>query len=98
VPLSGSRNGAHGEAFDGGYKIKSVKYDGKDVKYTITDTRMQIDLPNELKANGGVAKLKIEYSLFLQNTDLTEWAWKIPRTGRSSHWPNGIRECVCTMM
>lgn len=64
VPLSGSRNGAHGEEFDGGYKIKSVKYDGKDVKYTITDTRMQIDLPNDLKANGGVAKLKIEY-LFL---------------------------------
>lgn len=62
VPLSGSRNGAHGEEFDGGYKIKSVKYDGKDVKYTITDTRMQIDLPKDLKANGGVAKLKIEYS------------------------------------
>ncbi|KFC20948.1 M1 family metallopeptidase [Epilithonimonas lactis] len=62
VPLSGSRNGAHGEEFDGGYKIKSVTYDGKDVKYTITDTRMQIDLPKDLKANGGVAKLKIEYS------------------------------------
>ena len=62
VPLSGSRNGAHGETFDGGYKIKSVKYDAKDVKYTITDTRMQIDLPKVLKANGGVAKLKIEYS------------------------------------
>lgn len=62
VPLSGSRNGAHGETFDGGYKIKSVKYDGKDVKYTITDTKMQIDLPKVLKANGGVAKLKIEYS------------------------------------
>lgn len=62
VPLSGSRNGAHGETFDGGYKIKSVKYDGKDVKYSITDTRMQIDLPKALKANGGVAKLKIEYT------------------------------------
>jgi hypothetical protein len=58
IPLSGSRNGAQGEVFDGGYKIKSVKYDGKDVKYTMTDTRMQIDLPNDLKANGGVAKLK----------------------------------------
>lgn len=62
IPLSGSRNGAKGESFDGGYKIKSVKYDGKEVKYTITDTRMQIDLPGDLKANGGVAKLKIEYS------------------------------------
>ncbi|GAA5094062.1 M1 family metallopeptidase [Chryseobacterium ginsengisoli] len=62
VPMSGSRNGAHGETFEGGYKIKSVKLDGKDVKYTITDTRMQIDLPTELKAQGGVAKIKIEYS------------------------------------
>ncbi|WP_295202392.1 M1 family metallopeptidase [uncultured Chryseobacterium sp.] len=62
VPLSGSRNGAHGEDFDGGYRIKSVKLDGKDVKYTVTDTRMQIDLPKELKSRGGVAKIKIEYS------------------------------------
>lgn len=62
VPLSGSRNGAKGETFEGGYKIKSVKYDGKDVKYTVTDTRMQIDLPQELKAKGGVAKIKIEYT------------------------------------
>lgn len=62
VPMSGSRNGSHGEEFEGGYKIKSVKLDGKEVKYTITDTRMQIDLPSELKAQGGVAKIKIEYS------------------------------------
>lgn len=62
VPLSGSRNGAHGESFEGGYTIKSVKLDGKEVKYTITDTRMQIDLPSELKARGGVAKISIEYS------------------------------------
>ncbi|MDR2237242.1 MAG: M1 family metallopeptidase [Chryseobacterium sp.] len=62
VPLSGSRNGARGEKFDGGYKIKSVKLDGKDVPYTITDTRMQIDLPTELKAKGGRAQVKIEYS------------------------------------
>ncbi|WP_333597949.1 M1 family metallopeptidase [Chryseobacterium flavum] len=62
VPLSGSRNGAHGEDFNGGYSIKSVKLDGKEVKYTVTDTRMQIDLPKELKAKGGVAKIKIDYS------------------------------------
>lgn len=62
VPIAGSRNGAHGEEFDGGYRIKSVQLDGKDVKYTITDTRMQIDLPKELKAKGGIAKIKIEYS------------------------------------
>lgn len=62
VPLSGSRNGAHGEELDGGYKIKSVKIDGTEVKYTISDTRMQIDLPKGLKSNGGIAKIKIEYS------------------------------------
>ena len=62
VPLSGSRNGAHGEELDGGYKIKSVKIDGVEVKYTISDTIMQIDLPKGLKSNGGIAKIKIEYS------------------------------------
>lgn len=62
VPMTGSRNGAHGEELDGGYRIKSVKLAGKDVHYTITDTRMQIDLPSELKARGGVARITIEYS------------------------------------
>lgn len=62
VPLSGSRNGAHGEELEGGYTIKSVKLDGKEMKYTITDTRMQIDLPKELKAKGGVAKIAVDYS------------------------------------
>jgi len=62
VPLSGSRNGAHGEMFSGGYTIKSVKIDGKVAKYTITDTRMQIDLSKELKAKGGIAKITIDYS------------------------------------
>ena len=67
VPLSGSRNGAHGEELDGGYKIKSVKIDGAEVKYTISDTRMQIDLPKGLKSNGGIAKIKIEYSFTSPN-------------------------------
>ncbi len=70
VPLKGSRNGAHGQEFDGGYKIKSVKIvslvGGKSVEkettFTISDTRMQINLPQELKANGASVKLKIDYS------------------------------------
>ena len=70
IPLAGSRNGANGETLDGGHKIKSVKVvstaNGKttevDVKYSITDTRMQIILPQELKANGGSVKVKIEFS------------------------------------
>lgn len=69
VPVSGSRNGAHGEDFDGGYKISSIEIlseNGKSVKvtptYTVSDTRMQVDLPQKLKAKGGVIKLKINYS------------------------------------
>ena len=70
IPLKGSRNGAHGEVFEGGHKIKSVKaiatVNGKttetDLKFTITDTRMQVLLPQAVKAGGGVIKLKIDFS------------------------------------
>ena len=70
VPMTGSRNGARGEIFDGGHKIKSVKIvstsKGKitesDAKYVITDTRMQVFLPEALKAKGGSVKIKIDFS------------------------------------
>jgi hypothetical protein len=76
VPLNAegvqqSRNWGRGQAFDAGYKIKSVKIvstpkGGKateaDAKYLINDTRMQIFLPGELAAGGGQVKVKIEYS------------------------------------
>jgi len=62
IPLSSSRYGDKGSDFDGGYNIKSVTINGQKVNYTISDTRMQIDLPSELKANGGVLKFKIDYS------------------------------------
>lgn len=70
IPLTGSRNGAHGEIFDGGHKIKSVKMissvKGKpvetDLKYFITDTRMQVFLPEAVKSKGGVVKIKIDFS------------------------------------
>lgn len=74
IHLAGSRNGAKGQAFDGGYTIKSVEIlsaNGKNSKvnprYTISDTRMQIDLPEELKAKGGVIKFKINYSFVSPN-------------------------------
>ncbi|WP_091165495.1 M1 family metallopeptidase [Mucilaginibacter gossypii] len=72
VPPAGSRNWGRGEAFDAGYKIKSVKVAGLkgeyvDVKFLITDTRMQVFLPKEIAANGGQAKLKIEYSFVSPN-------------------------------
>ncbi|MFD0748727.1 M1 family metallopeptidase [Mucilaginibacter calamicampi] len=67
VPVS--RNWGRGQAFDAGYKIKSVKMltgakDEKavDVKYLISDTRMQVFLPAAVAPSGGKLKLKIEYS------------------------------------
>ncbi|MCC9074173.1 M1 family metallopeptidase [Flavobacterium sp. F-65] len=75
VPLTGSRNGAQGQVFDGGNKIKSVKVTvlGKkksveaDAKYIVTDTRMQIFLPEELAAKGSSVKIKIEFSYIAPN-------------------------------
>ena len=75
VPLTGSRNGAQGQIFDGGHKIKSVKVittaKGKsvesDAKYVISDTRMQVFLPEELKAKGGTVKIKIDFSFISPN-------------------------------
>lgn len=70
IPLRGSRNGARGQEFDGGYDITSVKMvsgSGRkstsvDLTYRIVDTRMQIDLPKGLDARGGKITLKIDYS------------------------------------
>src|SRR5690606_13314025 len=65
----GSRNGAHGQQFDGGFKIKSVSAVGTAqsktagaLAYEIYDTRMKVRLPQAVAANGGSVKIKIEYS------------------------------------
>ncbi|HEX8377372.1 MAG TPA: M1 family metallopeptidase, partial [Pedobacter sp.] len=64
VPLTGSRNGARGQAFDAGYKIKSVRLipNNTELKFEINDTRMQIFLPSEIKAKGGKLKFKVDFS------------------------------------
>jgi len=75
IPLTGSRNGAQGQIFDGGFKIKSVKIlvsnkgisTEKEVKYLITDTRMQVFLPQELNSKGGNIKIKIDFSFIVPN-------------------------------
>jgi hypothetical protein len=75
IPVSGSRNGDKGQVFDGGHKIKSIKVmavqNGKSVekeaKFVITDTRMQVFLPQDLNPNGGTLKLKIEFSFISPN-------------------------------
>jgi hypothetical protein len=67
VPLSGSRNWGKGQVFDAGDKIKSVKVDGIEAKFLITDTRMQVFLPKEIAADGGQAKVTIEWSFIAPN-------------------------------
>jgi len=67
VPLAGSRNWGRGQDFDAGFKIKSIKMLGAkgaetDVKFAVSDTRMQLFLPKAVTADGGQVKLKIEYS------------------------------------
>jgi hypothetical protein len=67
VPIAGSRNWGRGQAFDAGFKIKSVKLINgkgpeKEVKFLVNDTRMQLFLPDNVTPNGGQVKLKIEYS------------------------------------
>ncbi|MFV5693581.1 M1 family metallopeptidase [Flavobacterium sp. LT1R49] len=75
VPITGSRNGAQGQIFDGGHKIKSVKViatsNGKTIesvaKYIISDTRMQVFIPQGLNAKGGIVKIKIDFSFIAPN-------------------------------
>ena len=75
IPPGGSRSGARGQKFDGGYKIKSVKILSiekgktieKNAEHFIEDTRMQVYLPNELPSGGGQLRLKVEYSFISPN-------------------------------
>jgi len=63
-PVNGGR--FNNKTFTKGDEIQSVEIikDGKAEKavYTITDTRMQIRLKDELKASGGKIQLKINYA------------------------------------
>ena len=79
IPITGSRNGAQGQIFDGGFKVKSVKIikknkgisTEKEVKYLISDTRMQVFLPQELESSGGIVTFKIDFSFIspIQGSD-----------------------------
>jgi hypothetical protein len=64
TPVGGGRYANPG--FDGGYHIQSVSVSYQDreqkIHYIIDDTRMQIFLPEALKAKGDSLKIKIVYS------------------------------------
>lgn len=63
LPVTRSRYGNLAADFDGGYTISSVKFgDGRNAEYRINDTRMQVDIPQPLKAAGGKVTLQIGYS------------------------------------
>ena len=105
VPLTGSRNGAQGQVFDGGNKIKSVKVIsvGKkkteiEAKYVITDTRMQIFLPEELASKGASVKIKIEFSFIAPFEGSDRMGVLETKTEKFSRSHNGIRVCACMMM
>ncbi len=62
-----SRNWGRGQVFDAGDKIKSVKLlnakgAATELKFLVSDTRMEVFLPSDVAANGGQIKLKIEWS------------------------------------
>jgi len=75
IPMAGSRNGARGQNFDGGFKISSISVtEGKGrrektnaVKYKIYETRMKVYLPKPLQAKGGKIKLNIGFSFTSPN-------------------------------
>ncbi len=60
------RPGTPDDRFTNGYDITSVKVEqnGKTIKagYLVSDTRMQIRLPEAMKAKGGKIRIMIEYS------------------------------------
>ncbi len=72
--------------FIGGYNIKSVKIDeyGKTITpdYVITDTRMQIRLPEILKPKGGKLKIFIDYSFKIPPQNLGRLGYMETKNGK----------------
>ena len=62
---SRSRYGDANNDFNGGFKISAVLLNNTKADFLITDTRMQVRLPNALKANGDIITLKIDYAFTL---------------------------------
>lgn len=63
ISVGKSRYGSHDIPFEGGYTIASVKtIDGKDLKYLIDDTRMQVFLPKGLNPGGDNTEIQITYN------------------------------------
>ena len=103
IPLRGSRNGSKGQKLDGGFKISAVQIIPErgsksrsiiDLEHEIYDTRMKVDLPEPLKANGGKLSLKIDFSFYHLTMDQIVWESLGLIMVRFIQLPNGILECV----
>ncbi len=74
------------EKFNGGDNIKSVKIilQGKTqtANYLITDTRMQIRLPEALRAKGGKLKILIDYSFKVPPQNMGRCGWMNSKNGK----------------
>jgi hypothetical protein len=87
--LSGGR-WANRNAFVGGYEFKSVELINSSTgkasaaDYLVSDTRMQIKLPGELKSDGGVLKIRIGYSFKVPEYGTDRMGRTQPRPGNSA--------------
>ena len=62
IPLSDSRYGSSSNSFEGGYKLSNIKLNTTTTPQSIiNDTRMRINLPQPLKANGGKTTISMDF-------------------------------------
>ena len=73
------------ESFNGGFKLYSIKIKLNKktykVDYLIVGTRMQIQLPDYLKSNGGKLNIYIKYSFVLPPQGLGRSGWMKTKNG-----------------
>ena len=73
-PITGRASSSLDEAH--GYQLGTITVDGRPVEPLVTDTRMRLDLPEPLDADGGTVEVVIPYSFVVPGSPGT------PRMGR----------------
>lgn len=63
IPLNNSRYGSAESNFKGGFELANVRFaDGTEGRYQVIDTRMRLELPNALQANGNTISFEMAFS------------------------------------
>ncbi|QBQ42273.1 M1 family peptidase [Sphingobacterium psychroaquaticum] len=63
IPLDESRYGSPNSTFNGGFAFDNIRFaDGTKATYQIVDTRMRLELPKALSAQGGTVTLDLSFS------------------------------------